>query len=83
MSPMSEEEEALVREFGAVVRRLRLGQGFSQERFAERCGLHRTYVGSIERGEKVVTIVTANKVAKALGITLAGMFSELEQGPNA
>lgn len=74
---MSEEE--LVREFGAVVRRLRLEQGFSQERFAERSGLHRTYIGSIERGEKVVTIVTANKLARALGITLADMFSELEQ----
>ena len=75
-------EEVLVREFGAVVRRLRLEKGFSQERFAELCGLHRTYIGSIERGEKVVTIVTANKVAKALGTTLAGLFSELERGSN-
>lgn len=77
MSAMS--EEVLVREFGGVVRRLRLEHGYSQERFAERCGLHRTYIGSIERGEKVVTIVTANKLARALGITLAEMFSELEQ----
>lgn len=79
MSTMSEEEEVLVREFGAVVRRLRLEQGFSQERFAELCGLHRTYIGTIERGEKVVTIVTAHKVAKALGVSLAAVFSELER----
>lgn len=72
-------KEAFVQEFGAVVRRLRLEQGFSQERFAERSGLHRTYIGSIERGEKVVTIVTANKVAEALGTTLTGLFAELER----
>ncbi len=77
MSAMS--EDVLVREFGVVVRRLRLEQGLSQEKFAERCGLHRTYIGSIERGEKVVTIVTANKLSKTLGITLADMFSELER----
>jgi transcriptional regulator with XRE-family HTH domain len=73
-------EKGLVKRFGAVVRRLRSEQGFSQEAFAERCGLHRTYIGIVERGEKAVTIVTADKIAKALGITLADLFSELEQG---
>ncbi len=68
----------MVKGFGAVVRRLRLEQGFSQESFAHRCGLHRTYVGIIERGEKAVTIVTADKIAQALGMTLADLFSELE-----
>lgn len=51
----------------------------SQEGLAERCGLHRTYIGIIERGEKAVTIVTANKIAGALGMTLAGLFSEMER----
>jgi transcriptional regulator with XRE-family HTH domain len=73
-------EKGLVKRFGAVVRRLRSEQGFSQEAFAERCGLHRTYIGIVERGEKAVTILTADKIAKALGITLADLFSELEQG---
>ena len=45
------------------MRRLRSEQGYSQEGFALRVGLHRTYVGNIERGEKAVTIVTANKLA--------------------
>ena len=61
------------------MRRLRLEQGYSQERFAELCGLHRTYIGSIERGEKVVTIVTADKLAAALGLTLTGLFAELDR----
>ncbi len=72
--------ESLVREFGGAVRRLRLEKGYSQERFAEMCGLHRTYIGSIERGEKVVTIVTADKLAAALGLTLTGLFAEFERG---
>lgn len=59
------DDEALVKGFGATVRRLRSEQGYSQEGFAFRVGLHRTYVGNIERGEKAVTIVTANKVARA------------------
>ncbi len=72
-------EKKLVKGFGIAVRRLRSAQGFSQESFAERCGLHRTYVGIIERGEKAVTIVTADKIAGALGMTLATLFTELEQ----
>lgn len=61
------------------MRKLRSEQGYSQEGFALRVGLHRTYVGNIERGEKAVTIVTANKLAGALGLTLADLFAELER----
>jgi len=75
-------EEDVVKRFGKTVRRLRSEQGFSQESFAQRCGLHRTYIGIIERGEKAVTIVTANKIARALDITLADLFGELERKPN-
>jgi transcriptional regulator with XRE-family HTH domain len=72
-------EEDVVKRFGETVRRLRSEQGFSQESFAERCGVHRTYMGIIERGEKAVTIVTAKKIARALGITLADLFGKLER----
>jgi transcriptional regulator with XRE-family HTH domain len=72
-------EEEVVKRFGETVRRLRSEKGFSQESFAQRCGLHRTYMGIIERGQKAVTIVTANKIARALGMTLADLFGELEQ----
>ena len=73
-------EEDLAKQFGVLVRRLRSERGFSQEAFAFRVGVHRTYMGDIERGEKTVTIKTADKIAKALGITLSSMFSELERG---
>ncbi len=67
----------VVERFGRAVRRLRSERGFSQEAFAHRCGVHRTYMGIIERGEKAVTIVTADKIATALGMDLAELFSEL------
>ncbi len=69
----------LVRRFGILVRKLRLQKKLSQEEFAFLCGVHRTYIGSIERGEKTVTIVTAAKIAKALNIPLSQLFLELEK----
>jgi transcriptional regulator with XRE-family HTH domain len=75
-------EEALARRFGELVRRLRQEKGYSQEEFSFRAGLHQTYVSSVERGERNVTIGTADRIAKALGTTLAGLFKELERGPD-
>ncbi len=69
---------ALTGRFGSLVRELRAQRGLSQEEFALLCDLHRTYVGSIERGEKTVTIETAQKLADALGVPLSEMFARLE-----
>lgn len=68
--------------FGALVRRLRLEQGLSQERLAELCGLHRNYIGAIERAERTPSIVSADRLARALGTTLADVFAELEREAN-
>jgi transcriptional regulator with XRE-family HTH domain len=73
-------DETLARRFGELVRRLRLEKGYSQEEFSFRVGLHQTYISSVERGERNVTIGTADRIAKALGMTLAGLFAELERG---
>ena len=56
--------------FAGNVRALRLECGISQEKLAERTGLHRTYVGSVERGERNVSIDNMEKFAKALGVEL-------------
>jgi transcriptional regulator with XRE-family HTH domain len=45
-------------------------------------GLHQTYVSSVEDGKRNVTIGIANKIARALGTALSGMFSELDQDPD-
>ena len=71
--------EELSKRFGEIVRRLRLESGLSQERLAELSGLHRNYIGAIERAERTPSIVSADRIARALGITLAGMFAELER----
>lgn len=53
---------------------LRRAKGLSQEAFADICGLHRTYVGAIERGERNVSLENIEKIAKALGISIASLF---------
>jgi transcriptional regulator with XRE-family HTH domain len=72
-------EETLARRFGELVRRLRQERGYSQEEFSFRVGLHQTYISSVERGERNVTIQTADRIAKALGTKLSELFGELER----
>ena len=74
--------EGLALRFGELVRRLRLEKGLSQERLAELCGMHRNYVGAVERAERTPSIVAANKLARALGTTLSNVFVELERSPD-
>jgi transcriptional regulator with XRE-family HTH domain len=51
------------------LRFLRQRQGWSQEVCAEKCGLHRTYIGAVERGERNITLATLDRIAQALGMT--------------
>ena len=62
------QECSLVTFFAANVRRRRVELGLSQEKLAELAGVHRTYVGMIERGEKNVTIYNIERLANALDI---------------
>lgn len=66
----------ILKVFGKNVRDLRLEQGISQEQLAELSGLHRTYIGMIERAEKNITLINANKVAKALGIGITKLLPD-------
>ncbi|MES2973284.1 MAG: helix-turn-helix transcriptional regulator [Pseudomonadota bacterium] len=70
-------ESDITKRFGLRVRSLRLAAGFSQEGFADVVGIHRTYIGAIERGEKTATIETAAKLAMALQLSLSDLFKEL------
>lgn len=62
------DECKLVAVFAANVRKKRLELGLSQEELAESAGVHRTYIGMLERGEKNVTIYNIERVADALGV---------------
>lgn len=64
---------------GHEVRRRRLEKGRSQEDFADDCGVHRTYMGSVERGEKVISIEMAKRIAAGLGIEMSGFFAAIEE----
>jgi transcriptional regulator with XRE-family HTH domain len=57
-----------------ALRRLREARRLSQEDFAARCGLHRTYVGAIERAEGNITLDTLDRVAAALGVPAAELL---------
>ncbi|KXU84147.1 DNA-binding protein [Paraburkholderia monticola] len=64
----------LVRDFGATVRSLREALSWSQEQLAEHAGLNRSYVGEIERGSAIASIVTADKLARALNVPIATLL---------
>lgn len=61
-------------QFGARIAELRKQLNISQEELAERCGVHRTYIGTIERGEKSPTLNTIEKFARGLNVELIDLF---------
>lgn len=60
--------------FGHRVRLLRKHQGLSQEQLALKCGLDRTYIGAVERGERNISILNIEKIAHALDVPLKDIF---------
>ena len=60
--------------FGSTLRKLRDERGYSQEKLAERAGLHRNYIGGVERGERNVGLENIVKLAKALAVPPKDLF---------
>jgi transcriptional regulator with XRE-family HTH domain len=65
-------------QFSMVLRQLREERGLSQEQLAERADLNRSYLGEVERGRAVPSIVTVSKLAGALEIRLSSMIARCE-----
>lgn len=59
---------------GKRIRHLRNEIGISQEELADRAGIDRTYITSVECGKRNISIVNVEKIANALGVTLAKLF---------
>ena len=70
--------QLLLRALGQRIRELRTEQGYSQEGFADKCGVHRTFMGTIERGESNLSFQNIAKVAATLGVSLSKLFIDLE-----
>lgn len=59
---------------GNNIRKYRLKKGWSQEKLAFECDLHRTYIGAVERGERNITVVNLIKIKEVLGIRLEDIY---------
>ena len=73
---VAEDSQAL-REFGSRVRDRRREKGLSQEGVAERSGLHRTYIGSVERGERNISLANILVLAEALEVDAGELVTGL------
>jgi XRE family transcriptional regulator, regulator of sulfur utilization len=69
----------IVSSFGTTVRQLREAQGWSQEVLAERANLNRSYIGELERGQAIPSLLTLQKLGQALGLSLANLLAHTER----
>lgn len=75
-TPYSEEETAFLKQLGSRIRELRLNQNVSQEKLAFICNLDRTYVGSVERGERNISVLNLKKLSLSLNVSLSQFFGD-------
>jgi transcriptional regulator with XRE-family HTH domain len=69
----------LRQKLGRAVRRLRTEGGYSQESFADACEFHRTYIGSVERGEVNISLDNIERIARTLRVPVSRLFTDAEQ----
>lgn len=76
----STEERDLLRLLGERLKHLRVVKGLTQEELADIAGVHRTYIGMVERGEKNITFLSARRIAVSLDVSLAEIFDGVKIG---
>ena len=72
---MTKEEKQIVQHFAFNMKACREALGISQEKLAELANLHRTYIGSIERVEKIPSLITIVKIANALHVDVSQLIN--------
>jgi transcriptional regulator with XRE-family HTH domain len=68
------EDKELLQRVGERIRNFRIEAGLSQEKLSFECDLDRTYIGSVERGERNIAVINLNKLAKALNISISELL---------
>ncbi len=69
----------VLQKLGGNIRSIRLKKGLSQEKLAELSGLHRTYIGGVERGERNISLINLVRLAKALDIPIDTLVKDIEE----
>lgn len=77
-STTASERSPVLEAFGLAVRDCRKAHGFSQESFAHYCGLDRSYMGGVERGERNVTLLNLERIISALQMKPSEFFLSLD-----
>ena len=80
---MNLDDARFLQSLGFRIRELRLARGLTQEQLGERCELHRTFIGSVERGERNVSILNIRLIARILRVPLAELVDESKGGVRA
>ena len=75
---LMQKKNKILIQFGDKVRKARLAKKLSQEDLADMAGVHRTYIGMIERAEKNITLINIDKIAKALKVSVKYLLDETE-----
>ncbi len=66
------------KQLGNNIKQLRTSLGLSQEQLAEKAGLHRTYVGAVERGERNVSLDNIIAISRALGVSASTLLKDVK-----
>lgn len=73
---MNLSDQRFLRRIGDRIRERRIARGWTQDELGEKCELHRTFIGSVERGERNVSILNLRVIAVSLRIALAELFAD-------
>lgn len=75
------EDRARLKAFGLRMKLLRVSRGWSQEQLAEAAGMHRTFVGQVERGQRGMNILGLWRLSRAFGVPIGDLFTDVEGRP--
>ena len=73
---MSKDDIRFFQRLGDRIRERRHARDLTQQQFADRCDLHRTFIGSVERGERNLSLINLRRIAHALKVTPAELLAE-------